>query len=360
MEFNFSFPAIRGVQAGKEFYSVMCPLEVVSKLFNFYNNEIPEESRAQRILNEKRIPEIKDYIINNLDSYVFSSLTASIDGDYNFIPYSENNELGVLKISMNSNLLVNDGQHRKAAIDEALREEPSLKNEHISVVLFVDHGLIRSQQMFSDLNRHAVNVSNSLSILYDHRNPVMRLSKDLLSKNPRLFPLIEKSNNSISKKSKKIFTLSSFYEAIKKMVQDIDYENDFDFKIYIYDYWNYIFDNFNEWKHIISGEVTAHSSRQTSISTYGVILEALGILGNEFYKNNVSNWNKILDELNSINWSRNNHFWLHRFVQSDGTLRKSTYTVKMSYIGIKQHLGIPLSEEEMMAEQLLRREQNNG
>lgn len=360
MEFSFSFPAIRGIQARKEFYSVMCPLEVVSKLFNFYNNEIPEESRAQRVMNEKRIPEIKDYIIDNLDSYVFSSLTASIDGDFKFVPYSENNDLGVLHISMNSNLLVNDGQHRKAAIDEALKEEPKLKKEHISVVLFVDHGLERSQQMFSDLNRHAVNVSNSLSILYDHRNPIMQLAKDILSLNNRLFPLIEKSNNSIGKKSKKIFTLSSFYEATKKLVHDIDFEHDDVFKAFASDYWCFVFDNFNEWKHIISGEVTAYSSRQTSLATYGVVLEAIGLLGNEIYRTNIKDWKSVLIDLNSIDWSRTNPFWLHRFVQPDGSLRKSTYTVKMSYIGIKQHLGLTLMNEEIIAEKELRKDQNHG
>lgn len=46
MNFNYRFPAIRGLQAGKEFFSIICPLDVLSKLFTFYNNEIPEEFRA--------------------------------------------------------------------------------------------------------------------------------------------------------------------------------------------------------------------------------------------------------------------------------------------------------------------------
>ena len=360
MKFSFSFPAIRGMQANREFYSVMCPLEVVSKLFNFYNNEIPEESRAQRILNEKRIPEIKDYIINNPNSYVFSSITASIDGEYTFEPYDKNQDLGVLNISMNSNLLVNDGQHRKAAIDEALKEEPRLKNEHISVVLFVDQGLIRSQQMFSDLNRHAINVSNSLSILYDHRDPMMQLVKEVLSANNRLFNLVEKSNNSIGKKSKKIFTLSSFHNATKKLVQDLEFENDQKVKSFVIEYWTYLFENFNEWKHIINGEVSAYSSRQTSLSTYGVCLEALGWIGNEICKSRIQDWKQKIYQVNDIDWSRTNSFWLHRFVQPDGSLRKSAYTVKMSYIGIKQQLGLSLTSEEMKAEEKLRKEQYHG
>lgn len=360
MDFSFSFPAIRGIQAQKEFYSVMCPLEVVSKLFNFYNNEIPEELRAQRILNEKRIPEIKDYILNNPNSYVFSSITASIDGDYNFFPSDANQDLGVLQISMNSNLLVNDGQHRKAAIDEALKENPDLKNETISVVLFVDKGLKNSQQMFSDLNRHAVNVSNSLSILYDHRNLQMKLSKDILSMDSRIFSLIEKGNNSISKKSKKIFTLSNFYEATLNLVQDFNIEHDKKIVEFSTEYWHYLFNNFNEWKHIINGEVTAYSSRQTNLSTYGVVLEALGKVGNELIKTKNKKWKEHLNELNKIDWSRGNPFWLHRFVQPDGSIRKSGYTINMTYIGIKQFIGLPLNDTEIKLEEKLRKDQHNG
>ncbi len=46
MHFNYTFPAIRGKQANKEFYSIMCPLGILSKLFSFYNDEIPPEFRA--------------------------------------------------------------------------------------------------------------------------------------------------------------------------------------------------------------------------------------------------------------------------------------------------------------------------
>ena len=182
MNFNYSFPAIRGYQSKQEFFSIICPLDVLSKLFTFYNNEIPEEYRAQRIINEKRIPEISNYILNNSDNYVFSSITASIDGEYNFTSSNgTNKDIGMLEVSMTSNLLINDGQHRKAAIDEAIKENPSLKDENISVVLFVDQGLKRSQQMFSDLNRHAVKVSKSLGILYNHRDPQIKFLKEFLN-----------------------------------------------------------------------------------------------------------------------------------------------------------------------------------
>ena len=71
---------------------------------------------------------------------------------------------------MNAKFVINDGQHRRAAIESALHENPELGDETISVVFFVDVGLVRTQQMFADLNRYAVRPTTSLSLLYDHRD----------------------------------------------------------------------------------------------------------------------------------------------------------------------------------------------
>ena len=153
---TYGFDAIRGTQAKREFYVAMCPLKIIPKLFIFNDYDIPPELRAQRTLHESRIPAIKNYILNNPDDYTFSSLTASVDGVMRFTPspsLGENGKLGRLYINMDSRLLINDGQHRRKAIEEALKERPELGHEMISVVFFQDDGLKRSQQMFSDLNK---------------------------------------------------------------------------------------------------------------------------------------------------------------------------------------------------------------
>ena len=98
--FFYSFPAIKGIQSSKEYFVIMCPLKILSKLFIFNEEEIPAEYRSQRILNKSRIPEMANYIINNPKDYVFSSLTASIDGEFEFSTFDES-----LKFSFNDLLL---------------------------------------------------------------------------------------------------------------------------------------------------------------------------------------------------------------------------------------------------------------
>ena len=97
LNFTYKFPAVRGIQAGKEYYVSMVPLNILPKLFITDTDIVSPEFRAQRRLNEARIPTIRNYILNNRDSYVFSALSASIDGRFEFIPYEENGEIGTLE-----------------------------------------------------------------------------------------------------------------------------------------------------------------------------------------------------------------------------------------------------------------------
>ena len=124
MNFSYRFPAVKGTQAGREYYISMVPLKLLSRLFPAEEEIVLPEHRAQRRINEARIPEIKRYILDNRDTYVFSALSASIDGEFTFTQLTDA-DVGVLEVDMESVFLINDGQHRKAAIEAAMQEDPT-------------------------------------------------------------------------------------------------------------------------------------------------------------------------------------------------------------------------------------------
>lgn len=106
----FVFPAVKGTQAQREYYISMVPLEVLVKIFQFADEEFPPKIRSQYILNESCIPEIRDYILSNPDSYVFSALTVSVNGNMVFQAVNEATpQIGTIIISMISRFLINDG-----------------------------------------------------------------------------------------------------------------------------------------------------------------------------------------------------------------------------------------------------------
>jgi len=71
-DYIYSFPAIRGIQAGREYYTTMCPLNLIPTLFKFDDEDLPPELRAQRVLYKGRIPQISRYITENTNNYIFS------------------------------------------------------------------------------------------------------------------------------------------------------------------------------------------------------------------------------------------------------------------------------------------------
>ena len=88
----------------------------------------------------------------------------------------------------------------------------------ISVVFFEDKGLERSQQMFTDLNKHAVRTSNSLSTLYDSRDEFAVITKQVIAEIPFFQKYTDKEKDNLGKNSSKIFTLTNIYKANKNIL----------------------------------------------------------------------------------------------------------------------------------------------
>jgi DGQHR domain len=164
---EIKIPAITGVQSDKPYYAAMCPIEFLVKLFKYEDPTLPPAMRTQRVLNKSRIPEMRDYILSG--DYTFSALTASIDGHFDFAPARKSAQVGTLRIDATAKVIINDGQHRREALIRALEQKPELRNEHIVIVFYKAEGLEQAQQIFTDLNKHAIRPTKSLNILFDNR-----------------------------------------------------------------------------------------------------------------------------------------------------------------------------------------------
>lgn len=348
MNFTYQFPAVRGVQAGREYYISMVPLKLLSKLFPSDDEIVAPEYRAQRKINEARIPEIKKYILENRNNYVFSALSASIDGEFSFVA-SDNSDIGVLHVDMDSVFLINDGQHRKAAIEAAMQEDDSLGKETISIVFFGDNGLERSQQMFTDLNKHAVKTSNSLSTLYDSRDAVAVATKEVINAVPFFKRFTDKERDILGKNSGNLFTLNAIYKANLKIVHNDNCDGAA--VNFLISYWKTVADNINEWQEVMNKSLTKKDLRENYIITLAITLTALGKLGRYFYDNPHVDMESALKKLQKIDWSRyNEENWLGRMIREDGKVMNSEEAVTLTCSKIKQLIGIPLGKDEQAKE----------
>ena len=116
-------PAMRGKMGTRTYYSCLMPMQGVPQFFKFTNwVGISPEDREQRVLNDKRIPDLSAYIAENEEDYLFSSITASYKSEPRFEPFAEGHDIGVLILQLGDELIINDGQHRAAGIVRALEQ----------------------------------------------------------------------------------------------------------------------------------------------------------------------------------------------------------------------------------------------
>jgi DNA sulfur modification protein DndB len=356
--FEYNFPAIRGVQAGREYYVSMCPLRLIPRIFLFDEDELRPELRSQRVLNKNRIPEIARYILANKKAYTFSALTASIDGKVRFEPLGTDEserKLGRLRIPMDARFVINDGQHRRAGIEAALRENPDIGDETISVVFFVDAGLTRCQQMFADLNRYAIRPTRSLSLLYDGRDDFSHTAKALLRRVPVFSDLTELERSTISNRSLKLFTLSGIYSATRSLLADMQVETA-DKRVDIAaDYWCEVAKQIPDWQLAKERKVSTADLRRDYIHAHTLALAGLGRAGNTLIRTYPQDWQPWLAKLRTLDWSRSNSAVWEGRAMTAGRLSKKTVNVVLTGNVIKRHLGLELTADERQREKEFRR-----
>lgn len=348
-DFHYVFPAIRGVQAGREYYVSMCPLRLIPRIFLFDEEELRPELRAQRTLNKARVPEMARYLTDNPEGYVFSALTASVDADLAFEPVSAVNEsIGILRIPMAGQFIINDGQHRRAAIESALKSNPKLAEESIAVVFFSDIGLARSQQMFADLNRYAIRPSTSISVLYDHRDEGAELARRLAAEALPFRDLVETERSNLSPRSRRLFTFSALYQATNALLADV--EGSFDERLAIAkQFWTALAAQLPEWEQVRRGKIASGDVRQDLIHSHGVVLHAFGRVGASLLREAPETCGERLGGIAEIDWSRSNPTWIGRAVVG-GRLSKAKQNVVLTTNHIKAKLELALSPEEQRIE----------
>lgn len=346
-----SFPAMQGVIGQRTYYSCLMKLNAIPKMFTFRDwAEFTAEDREQRVLNEKRIPQIAKYITENEDGYLFSSITASYKCPVTFKPV-DGNGLGTLEMEFEeANFVINDGQHRCAAIARAVKENPALGDESISVLLFPYESKDRVQQMFSDLNRFVAKTSKSLDILFDKRDDLSTVTLEASELVPAFKGMVDKDAVSLPVRSSKLFSLSALYDANKELLQsarDLGLAHK-DLVLLAVGFWTAVAKAIPDWSRVKDGAKPALELRQESISSHAVVLRAIGGIGAELLDANPDNWRTRIQDLESVNWSKKNKDWENVCIVANSVVsnRQARFATR-AYL--KRHLGLPLNDAETRA-----------
>jgi DNA sulfur modification protein DndB len=351
--FEYTFPAIRGTQAGREQFVTMCPLALVPRLFPADDRSLAPDLRAQRVLNQGRVPQIARYIAGNRRSYVLGALTASVDGAVRFEPSRApiaTAMSGTLHVAMSARFVLHDGIHRSAAIVAALRQRPELADETIAIVLFADPGLKRAEQIFTDLKRQERRPARSSSILHDPADEMARLVRAVVARVPIFASHTEMQRSKISNRSTKLFTLSGIYHGTGLLLRGWDSES-FSARLAVaVSFWKAVAEHMADWQRAAAGGVTSAELRKEYVHAHALALAALGRAGNTLLEKYPKSWRQRLRRVKSVDWSRSNtRLWEGRAMIA-GRLSKATTCVVLTGNAIKQHMGLPLDQKEVEAE----------
>lgn len=347
---------------GRQYYLTTMALSEIPRFFKFNDWEsVTPELRAQRVLNEARVPAIAKYIVDHEDDYLFSSITCSYSADLVFTPSSpETPDNGLISLDLEQmEFVINDGQHRCAAIAAALKEYPSIAQDRISVLLFPMESLGRMQQMFSDLNRYAQRSSKSLNILYDQRDPLAALTMEIVEQIDSFRGMVDFERVSIPVRSAKLFALTAIYDANQELLGGSDLtakDEDFAKRVsQVVEYWNAVADFMPDWTRVAKGQLQAPAVRQEKISTHSIIVRSLGGVGRLLLKRHPNDWKQRLEKLRDIDWrksvgTRVNPIWdqvciTAGSVVSNRQARLATFNVIAEIVGVG--MGSTASTDEL-------------
>ncbi|MFY2508823.1 DNA sulfur modification protein DndB [Vibrio pectenicida] len=346
-EFCFDIPAVRGIQAGRVFYTINAPFGVLQRLVAFDTGNVL--ARSQREVNPLRAKKVSQYIQENDSSFVLTSLTGVIDEHPEFIE-SEHANVGLLKISMDSEILLFDGQHRTTGIIDAIKDDVHLRGHTIPIMLFMDMSLEERQQAFSDINGHTVKPSASLSDTYNSRHALPMLIVDMANTLPVFKNVVDFERNVVGKNSPYLFTVKILKEATAKLMSiKVNEALSDEQKGLAAQFWTecgakLLWDARRNWVN-----ESAEDFRAQYVSSHGVFLHALGMVGQSLLAQ-YGNLSKLTD-LGSLDIKRRNKTFQGRCIDAvTGNMISNAVAIKLTAIKILCHLGCPVTPELQLLE----------
>ena len=200
-------PSLRGVIGDWVYYPTLMKLKDIADRISVddrISQSIPLDEMVQRYIKPERGNDIKNYLLKQEQRFFNSLIVAVYEGDpcWHEISRIESSDLldpeeipddvvagiGILSLNGNEKLFTLDGQHRLIGIKEAVKENPELSEEELSIILIAhrtdEEGMKRSRRLFTTLNKEAVRVSKGEIIALDEDDSMAITVRRLVVKNP--------------------------------------------------------------------------------------------------------------------------------------------------------------------------------
>lgn len=195
-------PAFRASMGDWTYYACLMTYAQVARQINFAfelggNKDL--STMIQRGISA-RTAEITEYLLNNDHHFLGALVVAAWGGKPKFIEVemAEPNDMlpsldegfGVLVFDGTQSYFALDGQHRLKAIKDAVKVNPELGKEQISVLIVphldTDDGRERTRRLFTNINRTAKSTTKGENIALDEDDTFAILTRDFVTRHKLL------------------------------------------------------------------------------------------------------------------------------------------------------------------------------
>ena len=350
----YTFPALRGRQGEHDFYLLLCPLHLVPRIFLFDEVQVPSNWQPRPSLNPGAVEKLARYIQTHTDDYVLAPLVATVSMSVEFVPSSAIvQEIGSVKIPLRAVMVIQDGQHRRAAIEQLLANAPGLMDNTIAVMLFPDPTLDRSPAIFSALNRQYVQANASRRVAHDPVRPLASVARRMTEEAPIFRGRVDYERTTISNRSIALFTMNAVFQATQALLNVGASEEISDEQAErVLQFWTLLGAVIPEWQKVIAGETSPAALRPNYVHAHSVTLLAIGRAGATLMAAFPNDWQTKLAAWGKLDWSRQNPAWEGR-AMLQGRMSKKHTSIQLTANLLKMTLGLPLTDKEKELEKVL-------
>ncbi len=393
------YPAMKGKFGSTEYYMVtMKAGDVQNQLV--IPKDMPDwedmelEERFQREINYTRVKQhIAPYLANDEDRF-FGSLIVDVINHEN-MDFEEMRDLspkvpklyqtaaqafGFLTLSGEELLVPLDGQHRLAAIKfaltgkdekskdiEGLDPNTSLATDDVMLIL-VKHDPVKARKIFNKVNRYAKATSKAENLVTADDDIVAVVTREHVANHLIGGRLVNYSSNTLTVKTECFTTLSTLYEATKRILEDRygkvsdqslpDAATQNLYTDIALKFWGTLLNGVNIFTAALSdagegGDEVRRDIRKTSLLGKPVAQLAMVFAASRLELAEEPNGKKLsLEEivvrLNEVDWSMANPMWQH-ILMNAGKVVSGKQSVNFAARFIAYYLGEPLQPKELSA-----------
>jgi DNA sulfur modification protein DndB len=227
-------PALEYISGKRTWYAITLQYKTLGKFVGTTGikpkgKEIIGLDIRNRFLDRKHKDDIKDYIKIE-EEFIIPPITLVATVSLDFRPYTFNgvapdlettgSRAGIIMLPLDFEFECLDGNHRSVAIKELAFEEPSfIAGSNMLLNIVIESRARKIRQDFVDVNKNAKPTTSSINTLFNTRDPLSALVSDIVVDGTiegleYLNETTELLATSVSKNSKKIFTINNIKNAI--------------------------------------------------------------------------------------------------------------------------------------------------